>query len=58
MKGITDERFLSIKEYDDKGNLIHYKRFDGKEKWYDENKNLVRIKYPNGEIKDINIRRK
>ena len=35
-----------IKEYDDRGNIIHYKDTDGDEYWreYDENNNLVHYK--------------
>ena len=38
---------LSISEYDNNGNLIHYKNSDGKEEWneYDNNGNLIHSKY-------------
>ena len=41
---------LSISEYDNNGNLIHYKNSDGNEEWkeYDSNGNLIHYKNSNG----------
>lgn len=41
---------LSISEYDNNGNLIHYKNSNGYEYWkeYDSNGNLIHSKYSDG----------
>ena len=40
----------SIMEYDENGNLIHYKNSNGFEEWYeyDENGNIIHIKDSDG----------
>ena len=47
MRNINEEDIISVSEYDEQGNLIHYKRWDGEEKWYDKNGRLTRIRYSN-----------
>jgi YD repeat-containing protein len=36
------------KEYDPKGNMIHYRDSDGNEEWYDENGNIIYHKFKSG----------
>ena len=46
-----------IKEYDEKGNLIHYRNPDGFEAWseYDANNNLIHYRDSGGHVVDTTI---
>ena len=48
---MSKKLFKKLKEYDSKGNIIHYKNSNGFEEWwdYDENNNLIHHKDLNGD---------